>query len=99
MIILLVTLSVLLVISIGINISQYFIIKTLLSKIKIYEQWVISTRNAVLGSLNLMRDIDKQGVFSSSVSEKGLFESDDFVGQIFKQLVAILEELNNKIQE
>ena len=92
--------------SIGINIAAGFLIRSSFKKIKKYESlviesdtWIATTKDRVMESLDLMRTIDKQGVFSSSISEKGIFESDDLVGQIFKQLMGILEDLNTKINE
>lgn len=99
MITLLVILSGLLVISFGINIVKFILIRRLLQKINIYQTWIIKSRDNVKNTLNVMREIDNQGMFASSFSEKGLFESDDSVGQIFKQLLEIVNELNTKIQE
>ena len=99
MIIVISLLSIGLLISIGIGIASYILIKRLLNKIVVYENWILTTRNKVEAALEVMREIDKQGVFASSVSPKGIFESDDLVGQIFKQLLEILDDLNKKIQE
>lgn len=79
-------------------ITQFILIKILLNKQKTYEQWILTTRNSVQETLEFMRDIDKQGVFSSREVEQGIFESDDLVGQIFKQLTEIVEDLNKKIE-
>ena len=87
----LVTSIIFLILSLTVNIFLLILVKRLLSSIE--------TRNNVSNSLTIMRDIDKQGVFSSRELDKGIFESDDMVGQIFKQLTEVLENLNQKIQE
>ena len=106
MIITLVICLILLIISIAANIAIGIALNNQFKRIKKYEllimeldAWTLTTKGHVEDSLNLMRAIDKQGVFSSSISEKGLFESDDLVGQIFKQLTGILDDLNKKINE
>jgi hypothetical protein len=106
MIIILVTSIVLLAISIGINISLGVLSKIHRKKIAFYEEeilksddFIVSMRELVVKSLSTMREIDKQGVFSSRISEKGLFESDDMVGQIFADLTQIVDELTKNIEE
>jgi hypothetical protein len=106
MIIILVTLTILLILSIGVNIALSILVKNSFKKISIYEQeilksdeFILNIRENILTSLGTMREIDKQGVFSSRVSEKGLFESDDMVGTIFKELVQTVEELNINIEK
>ena len=101
-----VTLIVSLAISIGINISLGILSKIHLKKISIYEteilksdDFILSMREQILKSLSTMREIDKQGVFSSRPLEKGLFESDDMVGSIFKDLMQTVDELNKNIDE
>jgi len=86
------------VVAISIVIAELIIIKKLLNKQKTYEAWILSTRTQVQETLTFMRDIDKQGVFSSREVAEGIFESDDLVGQIFKQLTEIVEDLNKKIE-
>ena len=95
----LVTSIIFLILSLTVNIFLLILVKRLLSSIEIYKNWIIETRNNVSNSLTIMRDIDKQWVFSSRELDKGIFESDDMVGQIFKQLTEVLENLNQKIQE
>lgn len=87
-----------LVISLGLNITAFVLIRTLLKKISTYEQWILEFKQEVTDTLILMREIDQQGVFSTSINEKGVFESDDQVGQIFKELTAVIEKLNEKTQ-
>lgn len=91
-------LIVLLIISLSFNIILGTLIYKSLYKIDVYEQWILSTRDSINNTLQIMKSIDKTGVFSTSVNDKGIFESDDEVGVIFKQLELILEELDKKIQ-
>jgi len=37
-------------------------------------------------------------VFATVLNDKGAFESDDQVGQIFKELLEIIEKLNSRTQ-
>lgn len=87
-----------LVISLGLNVTALILVRTLLKKISTYEQWILEFKQEVTDTLSLMREMDQQGVFSTSVNEKGVFESDDQVGQIFKELTALIEKLNEKTQ-
>lgn len=104
MIIVFVTLSVLFLLSIATNIFLYRLVSVLLKKITIYENEIIKSdtllltiQNNIIKSLEIMREIDKQGVFSSRISEKGLFESDDMVGQIFIDLTQTVDDLSQVI--
>lgn len=87
-----------LVISLGLNVAALILIRTLLKKISTYESWILEFKQEITDTLSLMRAIDKQGVFATSVSEKGVFESDDQVGQIFKELTTLIENLQQKTE-
>lgn len=87
-----------LVISVGCNIAAVILIKRLLNKIDIYEEWVLDFKTDVIDTLEKMRDLDKQGLVATSVNDKGIFESDDQVGVIFKGLLDLIEKLNQRIQ-
>jgi hypothetical protein len=87
-----------LIISLGINISTFKLIQILLRKISIYEQWIVTTKGRAEEILASMRNIDKQGIRATSVNDKGLFESDDQVGHVFKDLEDLIKELNEKIE-
>lgn len=87
-----------LIISLGLLVFACLIIRNLLKKIAVYEAWILEFKQETTDSLALMRAIDKQGVFSTSVNEKGVFESDDQVGQIFKELTGIIEKLEERTQ-
>jgi hypothetical protein len=87
-----------LVISLGFLITTYIIIKRLLAKLNTYEEWIIDFKEDVARTLEQMREIDKSIVFSSTLNEQGLFESDEMVGGSFKELLALVEKLNQRIQ-
>lgn len=89
-----------LIISLGFNVTTCVLIKRQLRRIDIYENWVIDVKNDLINTLEEMRKIDKHGTFATSMSdpEKGVFESDDQVGQLFKDLLDIVEKLNERTQ-
>lgn len=91
-------LIILLIISLGLNVSTIIIIKRLLFKNDTYEKWVLEFKTDLTSTLKNMRSIDKQGTFATSVNNEGTFESDDQVGQIFKELLDLIEKLNDRIQ-
>ena len=98
MIIFLLTLS--LVISLGLLITAYIIIRRLLAKIDTYEEWILDFKTDVIDTLEQMRTIDRGSTFKSSFesSGKGAFESDDLVSGVFKDLLALIEKLNQRTQ-
>ena len=85
-----------LLISLGFNVAAFILIRILLKKQAVYEQWILEFRESVQTTLATMRQIDKQGVFATSLNDKGVFEHDDHVGQIFKDLDALIEKLNTR---
>lgn len=87
-----------LVISVGLNIAAFILVKRLLAKIEIYEEWILDFKTDVIDTLEQMRAIDKQGTFATSLNDKGQFEADDQVGAIFKELLDLIEKLNQRIQ-
>jgi hypothetical protein len=87
-----------LIISIGCNIALVILVKNLLLKLGVYEDWILDTQTDVINTLEQMRAIDRQGTFATSLNDKGVFESDDQVGGIFKELMALVEKLEQKIQ-
>ena len=74
------------------------IINRCLKKIDFYENWIVDVRNDVNETLSKMRTIDKQGTFSTSLNDKGNFECDDQVGRVFKDLLLLVEELDERIK-
>lgn len=93
-------LIIILIISLGFNIVTYILIKNLLTKIRTYEEWILDFKSNVIDTLEKMRAIDQQSTFKSSFlsSDKGAFESDDQVGQVFKDLNELIDKLNQKAQ-
>ena len=87
-----------LIISFIINIILFVLIKRLIKKIDIYEEWILDFQTDVISTLEQMREIDRQGTFATSMNEKAIFESDDQVGNIFKELLALVEKLEQRIQ-
>jgi hypothetical protein len=80
----------------GLNVVSFILIRTLLSKIDIYEKWILDFKRDVINTYANMCDIDKQNKFITRVNDKGVFESDDEVGHIFKELLSIIEKLNQR---
>lgn len=87
-----------LILSIGLNIATIILIRILLTKNKIHEQWILEFKSHVENALGELREIDSKGTFATSVNDKGTFESDDQVGQIFKELLEVIDKLNQRIQ-
>jgi hypothetical protein len=89
-----------LVLSLGLNIAVFILFKIQLSKINTYESWVIDFKTDLMNTLEKMRGIDQDATFKSSFTstDKGTFESDDQVGQIFKELLDLIEKLNQRTQ-
>ncbi len=89
-----------LIISLGLNVATFILIRILLNKIRTYEQWVIEFKQHVSGTLEEMRKLDSDATFKSSFDStgKGVFESDDQVGQVFKELLDLIEKLDSRIQ-
>jgi hypothetical protein len=91
-------LSLALVISLGLLFLAYVIIRKLLAKVDIYETWIMDVKSDVIDTLEQMREIDKSGVLSSRLNDRGVFESDDQVGGVFKDLLELIEKLNQRTQ-
>ena len=89
-----------LIISLGFNVAAFVLIKRQFGRIDTYESWILEFKMDLVNTLEEMRKIDKQGTFATSMSdpEKGVFESDDQVGQIFKELLDLIEKLNERTQ-
>lgn len=87
-----------LLISLGIIISTFILIRILLKKIETYERWILEFKQACIDTHATMKAIDLKGTFATGVSDKGTFESDDQVGQVFKELYDLIEKLNQRTQ-
>jgi len=93
-------LSLALVISLGLLFLTYVIIKKLLAKVELYESWIFDVKADVIDTLEQMRAIDVRGTFITAIAggEKGGFESDDELGVVFKEMLALIEKLNQRTQ-
>ncbi len=80
--------------SIGINIASVLLFKIVNSKINIYEQYILDFKHRANITLGMMRSIDTRGSFSTGINNNGKFENDDEVGQVFKELLSLIEKLN-----
>jgi hypothetical protein len=87
-----------LVISLGLNAAAFILVRNALRKTRIYEDWILDFKTDVIDTLENMRAIDKQGTFATSLNDKGVFESDDQVGGIFKEILGLIEKLNERTQ-
>lgn len=87
-----------LILSLGLNIAAIILLKILLSKISTYESWILDFKTDLVSTLDKMREIDKSNTFATILNDKGSFESDDQVGQVFKELLDIIEKLNKRTQ-
>lgn len=87
-----------LIITLGLNIASFILIRNLLKKQAVYEKWILDFKSDVIDTHAMMKLIDKQGTFATSLNDKGQFEADDQVGQVFKRLVALIEKLNERSQ-
>ena len=70
----------------------------MLKKIEVHEDWLNYFRTEVNEVQVRLNEIDKGGMFASSVNEKGLFEKDDDVGFVFSEILRIITEFNDKIK-
>ena len=93
-------LSLALVITLGLLISTFILIRRLLKKIAVYEEWILDFKTDVIQTLEQMRSIDTRGVFVTTIAngEKGGMESDDEVGVVFKEMLELIEKLNQRTQ-
>jgi len=89
-----------LIISLGLNIATFILIRILLKKIRTYEEWVLEFKQDVVDTLEEMQKIDKDATFATSFTStgKGTFESDDQVGQVFKELLDLVKKLDDRTQ-
>ena len=89
----------LLIISLVFNILFVVLCRTILFKIGVYESWILNIKTSVIDTIEKMREIDREGIFSSGIDPKsGLFESNDPTSAIFKQLLSLVEELETIVK-
>ena len=79
---------VLLLISLLINIFLFISLKKSFVQIDILEEWLIDFKQLVNNMYKKLKNID----------ERGMFEKDDEVGVIFKNILDIIELTNRRIQ-
>lgn len=93
-------LSLALVITLGLLTLTFILIRNLLHKIALYEEWILDFKTDAMQTLEQMRAIDTRGSFITTIAggEKGGFESDDEVGVVFKEMLELIEKLNQRSQ-
>ena len=69
------------------TVSTIFILR-LIGKVDFYENWILDFKNQVLDAQDAMRKIDLRGAF----------EADDEVGEIFKAIQVIINDLQTFVE-
>ena len=89
-----------LIILLGLNVATCIIILRQIKRIGIYEEWILEFKMDLVNTLDEMRKIDSDATFKSSFKSDGMgaFESDDEVGQVFKDILGTIEKLNDRTQ-
>ena len=87
MILTIVILSVLLLVSIGVNVYFGAILNRSLDKNEQYEQWITEIQNAITITYNKLKSID----------DRQMFEKDDDVGFVFSNIVQLIDKLKSQL--
>jgi len=66
-----------------------YVVINLYRKNRVYENWIVDTRNSVDELQENIREVDS----------RHLFEKDDDVGVVYEGIKDLVEELNEKINE
>ena len=82
------TLLVLLLISLVVNIFLLISLKRAFNQIDILEEWLIEFKLLINNTYKKLKNID----------ERGMFEKDDDVGVVFKNIIEIIDLTNKRIQ-
>ena len=82
------TLLVLLLISLMVNIFLLISLKRAFNQIDILEEWLVEFKLLIDNTYKKLKDID----------ERGMFENDDDVGIVFKNIKEIIDLTNKRIQ-
>ncbi len=82
------TLLILLLISLIINIFLLISLKKSFNQIDILEEWLIEFKLLMNNTYKKLKNVD----------ERGMFEKDDDVGVIFKNIIEIIDLTNKRIQ-
>jgi len=88
MILTIVVLSVLLIVSLVLNVYLFKAGQWQMLKAELYERWILEFSEDVLSTYQNIKEIDK----------KQMFEKDDDVGVIFQQMLELIERLNIRTQ-
>ena len=93
-----------LIISLILIIVFGYIIYNLLTKIEIYEElleerdeWILEKKQLIEGTYLRLKELDKFDAVTNPTG-KGLFESDDYVGTLFTDIVKLIEDFRNRIK-
>jgi hypothetical protein len=76
--------------TIVLSVTVYYLIKLVriqLNKIKVYQEWIVDLRDTATTVHRTMVKLD----------DKEMFQKDDEVGVVFKQLVGLINDLNAKV--
>lgn len=92
----LISISVILTLSLILNIFLYKALKAQLKKLSIYESYVIEYNNWVS---NVRNDVQSTYLKMKEMDDKNIFYKDDEVGVVFQELLTLLNNLNNRIQK
>ena len=82
------TLLILLLISLVVNIFLLISLKRAFNQIDILEEWLVEFKLLINNTYKKLKDID----------ERGMFEKDDDVGIVFKNIIEIIDLTNKRIQ-
>ena len=82
------TLLVLLLISLIVNIFLLISLKRAFNQIDILEEWLVEFKLLMNNTYKKLKNID----------ERGMFEKDDDVGIVFKNIIEIIDLTNKRIQ-
>jgi hypothetical protein len=91
-----ISLTIILIVSVIINIFLYKALNTQLKKINLYEQWIIDYDNWIYDAKDMIRSTYLR---MRSVDDRSLFFKDDDVGFVFQELLALLKKFNERIQQ
>ena len=76
------------IISLIVNILLFKLVNINLTKVEIYETWILEYKNKIEETYQALKFVD----------EKQIFEKDDEVGGVFLDIVTLLAKLNTRIQ-
>lgn len=80
--------SVILAISLIINIFLLISIKKTFNQIDLLEEWIVDFQSLINKTYNKLKEID----------ERDMFEKDDDVGVIYSDILSIVKSVNDKVQ-